>query len=258
MNDKEYSAMDGIRRSDLWVIDRSPLHFKYHMEHPSEQTSAMRFGSAYHKYILERETFEDEFYIIPDVDKRTKAGKEAVREAEEQNPGKTGITAEEFQQIQDMREMLLIDPNTRPYIEAIENGDARTEVPFCWIDKETGEVCKCKADAIFDEGYNPTIVDFKTCASCADRAFQSDMKKYGYLFQAGFYCEGIDFCTMEKHSFIFIGQEKTAPYAPRLYILDEPEIDAGKDKFHELLNEYHDCKEIGVWHGYEEEYIYVD
>lgn len=258
MNDKEYSAMDGIRRSDLWMIDRSPLHFKYHIEHPQEQTPAMRFGSAYHKYILERETFFDEFYIIPDVNKRTNAGKEALREAEEQNTGKTGITSEEFKQIQEMREMLLTDPNTKPYLVDIENGNARTEAAFCWVDKETGEICKCKADAIFDEGYNPTIVDFKTCASCADGAFQRDMRNYGYLFQAGFYTDGIDLCTLEKHSFVFIGQEKTPPYAPRLYMVDEPEIEVGKQKFHELLGKYHDCKETGCWYGYEEEWIYVE
>lgn len=257
MNDKEYSELEGIRRSDLWIIDRSPLHFKYHMEHPTEQTQALRFGSAYHKYVLERETFEDEYFILPDVDKRTKAGKEALIEAERMNEGKTGITQEEFEQIQEMRTMLVIDPNTRPYIEAIESGNARTEAAFCWIDEETGEICKCKADIII-EGDNPTIVDLKTCQSCEDRKFQRSMRDFGYLFQVGFYTEGIDLCTMEKHSFTFIGQEKTPPYAPRLYHLEEAEIEVGKKKFHELLNKYHDCKIRDEWNGYEEEYLYVE
>lgn len=258
MNDKEYSAMKGIRRSDLWTINRSPLHFKYRIEHPQEQTPAMRFGSAYHKYVLERESFNDEFYIIPNVDKRTKAGKQEIKEAEDANPGKTGITAEEMDQIIEMREMLERDPLTRPYIEAIEKKEARTEVAFCWIDSKTGEMCKCKADMIIDEGTNPTIIDFKTCTSCEDGAFQRDMKKYGYLFQAGFYCDGIDLCTLEKHAFTFIGQEKTPPYAPRIYYLEEAEIEVGKDKFHELLTKYHECRMNDLWTGYEEEYLYVE
>lgn len=258
MNDKEYSAMNGIRRSDLWTINRSPLHFKYRIEHPQEQTPAMRFGSAYHKFILENESFFNEYYVIPDVDKRTKAGREAIREAEDANPGKTGITAEEFEQIQEMRNMLILDPITRPYLEAIEKGEARTEVAFCWIDKQTGEMCKCKADMILDEGTNPTIVDFKTCSSCEDGAFQRDLKKYGYLFQAGFYCEGIDFCTLEKHAFTFIGQEKTPPYAPRIFYLEEPEIEVGKQQFHKLLMKYHECRMHDTWDGYEEEYLYVE
>lgn len=258
MNDKDYSKMQGIRRSDLWTINRSPLHFKYRIEHPQEQTPAMRFGSAYHKYVLERETFFDEYFIIPHVDKRTKAGREALKMAEEAKDGKIALSEEEFEQIKEMREMLTLDPVTRPYIEAIEKGEARTEVAFCWIDKQTGEMCKAKADMIIDEGTNPTIIDFKTCTSCEDGAFQRDLKKYGYLFQAGFYCEGIDFCTLEKHAFTFIGQEKTPPYAPRVYYLEEAEIDVGKELFHKLLHKFHECRMNDDWRGYEEEYLYVE
>lgn len=258
MNDREYDEMNGIRRSDLWLMERSPLHFKYRMENPQEQTAAMRFGSAYHKYVLERESFDDEYYVIPDVDRRTKAGKEALRAIEEANPGKTGITADEFEQIQDMRTMLVADQRTRPYIEAIESKEARTEVAFCWEDDQTGETCKCKADLIIDEGYNPTIVDFKTCGSCEYGAFRADAKKYGYPFQAGMYCEGIDKCTMEKHDFTFIAQEKTPPYAPRIFYLDEDDIEKGKHKFHELLQKYHDAKVNDRWDSYDEEYLYVE
>lgn len=237
-------------------MDRSPLHFKYHIDHPEEQTQAMRFGSVYHKYVLERETFLDEYFIVPDVDKRTKAGKEALRAIEEANPGKTGITSAEYEQIQEMRAMLVTDPKTAPYIHDIEEGFAKTEVPFQWIDKETGEMCKCKADVIIDSGYNPTIIDFKTCTSCADGEFRKSAKKFGYLFQAGFYCSGIDQITMEKHEFMFIAQEKTPPYAPRIIRLDETDVDAGKEQFHALLREYHEARMNDRWDGYEEEYLY--
>lgn len=257
MNDKEYSSMQGIRRSDLWEINRSPLHFKYRITCPPEQTASMRFGSAYHKYILERDSFLDEFYIIPNVNKRTKAGKELLDELERQNKDKTGITEAEYEQIRAMKNMLALDSKTSPYLEAIQNQSAKTEVAFSWIDAKTGEMCKCKADMLIDRE-NPVIVDFKTCASCETRAFHSDMRKFGYLFQAGFYCEGIDLCTMETHTFTFIAQEKTPPYAPRIFYLEEPEIEVGKEIFHKLLEKYHECRMNDSWSGYEEEYLYVE
>ena len=35
-----YEDMPGIRRSDLWKINKTPLHFRYEMDHPTEPTSA--------------------------------------------------------------------------------------------------------------------------------------------------------------------------------------------------------------------------
>ena len=30
----EYEKMEGIRRSDLWYMNKTPAHFKYHMDNP--------------------------------------------------------------------------------------------------------------------------------------------------------------------------------------------------------------------------------
>lgn len=253
MNDKEYNALPGIRRSDLWFMSKTPAHFQFHMQNP-EESPALAFGSAAHKYILERETFFDEYAVMPQVDKRTKAGKELIEAFKTVHADQTHISIEDFNTIIQMDAALKENSD----IEHILSGHLRCEMPFTWTDPETGEMCKCKADILTEIDGELFIIDYKTTASCSDGSFESSARRYGYDFQSGFYTEGIEFCTMEKHRFAFIAQEKTAPYLARLYVCDEGFVNAGKRKFHELLRKYHTCKESDEWKGYETEYLYAE
>lgn len=88
MTNKEYREAEGISRSDLFKISRSPKHFKYEQENPAEQSKALLFGIALHSYVLEPEKFKEEYAIIPNCDKRTKAGKETYRQFLAENEGK--------------------------------------------------------------------------------------------------------------------------------------------------------------------------
>lgn len=254
MNDREYEAMNGIRRSDLWWMNRTPAHFLWHMDSKEEQTPALLFGSAAHKYILEQSDFFTEYAVVPQVDRRTKAGKETIEAFKHDHQRQSWIDHEDFEVIQQMREALYANAE----IKQILTAEHRTEVPFIWVDDETGEICKCKADIITELDGVPTVIDYKTTLSCEDGAFERSARKFGYDFQCGFYLEGINKCTMEEHQFAFIAQEKTAPYLARLYVCDEGFINQGKRKFHELLKKYHACKESNEWKGYETEYLYSD
>lgn len=258
MNDREYDRMEGLRRSDLWWMKKSAAHFKYHMQHKDdeEQAPALLFGSAAHKYILEPGDFDNEYAIMPKVDRRTKAGKEAIEAFKAEHATQSWIDADEFDTIQDMRTALLCNPEVRQLIT--RRDVTRFEVPFTWHDGQTGEICKCKADILTEVDGVPTVIDYKTTLSCEDGAFERACRKYGYDFQAAFYLEGINKCTMEEHQFAFIAQEKTAPYLARLYVCDEGFINQGKRKFHELLKKYHECNVSNEWKGYETEYLYSD
>jgi hypothetical protein len=248
--------MQGIRRSDLAWIKKSPAHFKYHMEHKNEeeQTPALLFGSAAHKYVLERASFFDEYAVLPDVDRRTKAGKEAIEAFKADHSRQTWIDEDMYKTILDMRYALYENEEVREIL----TGNIRTEVPFTWIDGETGEICKCKADIIAEIDGMPYVIDYKTTLSCEDGAFERACRKFDYDFQVGFYLEGINLCTCEDHGFAFIAQEKNAPHLSRLYICDDGFINAGKRKFHALLRKYHECKVTDNWKGYDTEYLYAE
>ena len=58
MTNKEYRAHEEISKSSLQEIDKSPLHFRYKMDHPQTDTPALLFGRAVHKFVLEESDFQ--------------------------------------------------------------------------------------------------------------------------------------------------------------------------------------------------------
>lgn len=244
-----YETAEGIRRSDLWVINKSPFHFRYHMEHRDEKRSkALTFGAAAHKWILETSSFYQEYWVTPKVDRRTKAGKQVWSDFEtyvKDHNDLTIISSEDFETIYAMGQT--ISQNTL----ATQLLTGAYEQEWFWEDDITGEKCKVKTDCITEYDGKPYIVDYKTTDSCEDGHFERSAQKFGYQFQAGMYCEGLFQNTLEEHGFAFVAQEKTEPYAVRVYICDPEWIKRGYDKFRELIGIYHSCKVTGNWYGYE-------
>jgi len=247
MSATSYDKAPGIRRSDLWVINKSPLHFWHHMTEEREQTKAMAFGAAVHAYILEPDTFRDRFLIAPAVDRRTKAGKAEWEDFLDlcAETGAESVTVDEMQTINEMAEALKENPL------AIRLLTGEHEKEFYWTDMMTGEKCKCKVDCITPSNDGPYIVDYKTTDSCEDGHFERAARKYGYQFQAGMYTEGVFQNTLTEHRFAFVAQEKTPPYASRVYVCDPEWVKRGYDKFRELIGIYHECKEAEEWPGYD-------
>lgn len=250
----DYDSLPGIRRSDLWYMNRSPLHFRNRMDGERERTDALRFGSATHKYILEPETFWDEYAVAPAASKRTKAGKEEwdAFSAMLAETGKDFVTDAELDIISEMAAE--IGNNDL----AAELLTGKHEVVYSWYDPDTDERCKVKADVVTEYEGRPFLVDYKTTVSCEDGHFERDAKKYGYQFQAGMYCEGYFQTHLEECGFAFVAQEKTAPYAVRVYICSPGWIARGYDKFRELIGTYHKCRLADDWPGYDRSGIPVE
>lgn len=241
-----YDNMPGIRRSDLWLMHKTPAHFKYNIEHRPEPTKALLFGIAAHAAILEPEAFWDGYAVAPNVDRRTKAGKEEYAAFLEENAGKTVISREDMDTINDMVNALY-DNKT-----AVDLLNGRHEVPVTWTDPDTGELCKAKFDTITVFDGKPYIVDYKTTDSCEDGVFERSARKYGYKFQAGMYSEGYFQNYFEECGFAFVAQEKAAPYLVRTYFCDPEFIREGYDQYRLLLGMYHECKQADIWPGYED------
>lgn len=247
MNDKQYNELEGLRRSDLWVLNKTPLHFKYNLENPQPQTEALLFGSAIHKYILEPEDFNNEYIVMPQVDRRTKEGKEIYNDfmALAQEKDLTVISQENYQQIQDMAQVLKQDQLVNDLLEG-----AKFEQVYSWTDPETNTHLKVKADIITQFEGKTYIVDYKTTTSCEYKDFYRSMRKYGYDFQAGMYSEVVENNLLESVEFAFIAQEKTPPYAYRVFWVDKEVVRTGKGKLHNLLRLYKECVDNNQWQGY--------
>lgn len=244
--DKTYDQLPGVRRSDLWLMHKTPAHFKYNIEHRPEPTKALLFGIAAHAAILEPDKFAAEYAVAPNVDRRTKAGKEEYAAFMEENAGKTILSSEDTGTIEAMAEAVAA------HEVASELLNGRHEMPVVWTDPDTGERCKAKFDCVTVYNGDEYIVDYKTTDSCEDGAFERASRKYGYKFQAGMYSEGYFQATLRQARFAFVAQEKTAPYLVRVYFCDPEYVREGYDIFRMLLGEYHECKERGIWPGYDD------
>lgn len=249
MTNKEYRQHEGISRSELFtLLSKSPKHMKFMQEHPTEPSNAMIFGSAAHKFILEKEEFFDEYAIAPICDRRTKEGKEIYNKFITKSEGKVVITKEDFEKIEAMSKAIDENPMAREFLTG------ECEQSFFWTDSSTGIPCKVRPDCISTVNGKKYIVDYKTTDSCADGHFEKSCKKYGYVMQSGMYREGLFENTFEEYGFVFVAQEKAEPFATRIYICSDGFMNDGFDQFREALGIYKECKESNNFYGYETYY----
>lgn len=244
MTEHEYRSHPAISRSDLWRIHESPEKFRYFQDHPEDPTPALLFGQVFHKMALEPDTFDLEFVVMPDVDRRTKDGKQQWADFLEQAENKTIIPAEMHEQATAMCDSLA----AVPLAQKLLNGPR--EVPFFWVDELTGEECKCRTDCLNTHYSQPIIVDVKSAADASTESFIRDAVKYGYDFQAAMYSEGVSKHIRQKPLFVFIVVEKTPPYSVNILQADEVLLQRGQSLFREYIDIYHDCKLSGNWYGY--------
>lgn len=244
ISNAEYRAMEGLSSTDIKAMAKSMAHFKYQQENPREDTPSLLFGRAYHKYCLEPDTFFEEFIIAPYVDRRTKEGKAKWQEFLDESKGKDVIDADTFQTICDMRTALYATPFAKKLLYGSH------EKSFFWDNEETGLKCKCRPDSFGKLGNEYICVDLKTCSCAETQAFMRDAIKYNYDIQAVHYTEGLKANFGSNFKFIFIAQEKTAPYLVNILEADKYFMQSGRQLRAELLYDYKKCLERDEYPGY--------
>lgn len=244
MTEQEYRQSPAISRSELFKISESPEKFKYYREHPEEPTPALVFGQFFHAMALTPETVWEQFAVMPNVDRRTKAGKDKFAEFETQSEGKTIVSVDMVEQATAMCDAL----NKNEFAKKLLKGEK--EKPFFWVDDMTNEQCKCRVDCLSEVGENLIIVDLKSTDNAETEAFMRSAIKYGYDLQSAMYSEGVKVNTGKEPLFVFIVIEKKPPYAINILQSDKLFIKRGYDVFRELLGIYSECKKTGIWWGY--------
>ena len=250
MTEREYRQSEGISRSELWLLNPdnggTPEKFKWAREHPKKPTPDLIFGTLVHCLLLEPDNFSKQFAVWDDaIKKTTKEGKAAYAAFADDLIGRQEVTRTMYEQAVEM----VLKLRSTPFVGKLLVGEH--EMPIKWTDEMTGEICKIRLDCLTEIGDTPVIVDYKTAADASRKGFENHAAKYGYHFQAGMYCEGVEIVTGKKPKFAFIVQEKDPPYAVNVFDADEMEfIQKGKDKMRELLGIYHECKQTGNWYGY--------
>lgn len=242
MTEKEYRAAEGVNKSTLWNLRRSPAHYKYFLENPPEDTPTFRFGRAVHAAILTPTAYKRHFAVIPEgIDRRTKAGKEEYQSFLEASAGKEIISAEDAQTI---KGIVRAFKKNRDAVELLK-GTKREKAMF-WTD-DNGILCKCRIDA-YKAGI---MIDLKTAADAETDTFSKEALRYGYDVQAAHYMDAY----RHKESSVspewyFIVIEKAEPYSINILKADIGFLDYGYMRRQELIEKLKACQESGSFPGY--------
>lgn len=244
MSNKEYREKEGISSSDLKKIVKSPAHFRYWKDNPQEDTPALLFGRAAHKYMLEPNDFFTEFAIAPNVDRRTKEGKAQWLLFQEENASKDIITAEDFEKIKEMHKALY----STEFVADLLSGEK--ELSFFAVDDDTLLPLKCRPDCLSIVKGTNILVDYKTCNDAENMRFYRDSVKLNYDLQMAYYLDILKKVTGEDFLVVILAQEKSAPYAVNVFELSEQYLSSGREVYREMLKVYAECDKSGNWYGY--------
>lgn len=247
---EEYHSCEGISRSGLTEMLKSPLHYLYKLTNTEikepvpiiKKINALEYGNALHTYVLERETFDDRYVVMPKVNRATKAGKLAYADCLDRSGLKAIICEEAYDEIVKMGQSIDCHMHASRMIE-----DGLYEKSIFWTDPDSGLLCKVRPD-IWQSNF---IGDLKTTVSGTMRDFTRSVYAYGYHIQAGMIHEALKHVQGETTKcFIYIVIEKEPPYAVVVYQLDELAVDFGVNLFKELLLKVKKCMDENHWPSY--------
>lgn len=244
-----------INKSRLSKMSVCPRYFKWYEDNPQEPSADLIFGSAFHKFVLEPSTFDEEVVIMPNFG-RKKEEQEAKRQFVDQNQGKYIITEEQYDTIKAMRDSI----NENVYARKLLRGNVEQSIYFA--DEPTGVLCKCRPDVwrkvvTKDGEIRYAIIDLKSCRSANTEDFKRDIVKYGYDLQTYMCHLGLSLALnvpIEGIDFFFVAVEKTAPYLVNFQQADETVLKRGEAIFREYIGKYKYCTETNNWYSYNGEH----
>lgn len=243
----QYRQIDAVNHGLLLTLETySPLHAKWLRENPPTDTPALRIGRAAHALVLEPETFAERWVVAPDVDRRTKEGREEWEQFVRQSQGREILSPAEYEAIRAMATAI----ESQRLHKLVRAG--RAEVVLIWDDPDTALRCKARLDYLHHER-GLFVIDFKTTESAAEDAFAWSIQKYGYFSQAAFYCMGCEEIFGQTPGYTWLAAEKAPPYAVAGYQIQSATLNAGTEFCRRALRHYRRCLDADDWPGYPDE-----
>jgi len=245
ISNDEYHGSDGISRSKLMLLDKSPYHFWYEAisgkAQKKEPTPSMIIGSLFHTLLLEPDKFDSEYILSPRIDRRTTKGKEDWEIFQSCIGKRTVITDEYFDKAKTMAEQIREHEIVQTLLD-----EALFEKSIFWTDKETGLQFKTRPDIWSSK----MVVDLKTTCDANSFNFSRSALNYGYFIQAGMAYEGCKALGKPFDMFVILACEKEAPHVPAVFMMDDEALKFGVEQFNTYKRKLKACFDSGKWPGY--------
>lgn len=225
------------------IMGESLGHFRHQQDNPVHK-DVFDAGTAAHELVLEGEFRSVK--VLDFADYKTKAAQEARKDAYAE-----GLTPMLERDLADIRGMAKAIRNNADAMALLEAG--QPEVSAFWQDRDTGAHLRTRYDWLpeIDPDKRLVIPDYKTAKTANPSAFARDAGKYRYHQQAAWYIDTI--LTMGLHhnvAFVFIVQEKVAPYASSVVQLSSADIELGRQLNAVAIRKFRHSMETGVWPTY--------
>lgn len=221
-----------------------PALFKYEQDNGRPPKKAFDMGHAAHQRIL---GVGPELVKVVADDWRTKAARDARDEAYARDA--VPLLAAQFDVLEEMAEAIAAHPIAQALFQP-DNGVAETSM--FWTDEKSGVMRRSRLDWLPNPGSRRVIVtDYKSALSAEPGKFARAAMDYGYHQQAAWYLDGVIALEVaDDPAFVFVVQEKTAPYLVSVIELDPLALRIGRHLNRHALNIYAACSRTGRWPGY--------
>lgn len=235
--DKASISSSGLRKL---LPPYCPAQFKWDRDNPPAPKQEFDFGHAAHHAILgdgpDVEVLDFDNYL-------TKAAKTARDEARKN--GVVPVLRHEHQQVQAMAQAIRQHPVAGPLFAP---GTGIPEQSIFWTDPATGVRCRVRPDWLKQKPGLALCVDYKTTADASPDGIAKAVQSYGYHQQDALYLDGIRAAFQpEDARFLFVFQQKTAPYLITVRELTDETRDIGRARNERALRIYADCMARNEW-----------
>jgi len=249
---EEYARIEGARASILRHFERSAAHAREEILNPTT-SKARDFGNAYHCAVLEPARFAVEFVRgLDNNDKRFKAEKERYADFCAQHRGRTVLLPTEWDAIVAMQVAVYAHETAAALLHA----PGLNEVVAVWDDASTGVRCKGRIDRLCSWLGWTWVPDLKTTTNASPQGWPKEIGDYGYMEPAAFYLDGLDAVDVAAGSdprqrrFLWISQEKVAPFAVAVHEPDDEAITEGRRRYRRHLRAYAEAMRTNAWPAY--------
>lgn len=219
-----------------------PARFKYERDYPSVSSDVFDFGSAAHRMVLGA---GPTIVSIDALDWRTNAAKAARDEV--RATGGIALLDADYQTVLAMRDAIA----GHPLVSALF-GNGEPEQSLFWQDEASEVWRRARLDWLPNETTGRMIVaDYKTARSAHPETFAKAAADYGYHQQAAWYLDGVKALGLaEDPAFVFVVQEKTAPYLVSVVELDATALRIGRHLNWQAIDIFATCESTDTWPTY--------
>lgn len=242
----------------LLTAPSTPAHYMARRGDEWKPSREMEFGTAAHTVVLGTGRA---LHVVEAPNWNVKAGREGKQLA--YDLGRLPVLEAQYEEIQAMADAIRAHPVAsllfqRQRYEAgqLIPSTGEPELSLFWRDEMVGIDKRCRLDWFPQYRTRDGVLvvpDYKTCRSADESAIERAIRDYGYHQQAQWNTEGIETLGLNDGApvlFVFVFQEKTAPYLINVVAVNAQTLQVAERKNYEAASVFRRCTESGEWPGY--------